>query len=76
MIFINFIFGDFINSQTIVKDIPYISSNETDVYRKERCKLDIAYYDNLKNRPVVIFFHGGGLTTDVKSFPGYYRRLQ
>jgi len=68
-------FCSLISSQTIVKDISYVSSTETDAYRKERCKLDIAYFGDLKNRPVAIYFHGGGLTSDVKSLPGYYRKL-
>ncbi|MDR0824156.1 MAG: alpha/beta hydrolase [Prevotella sp.] len=43
------------------KDIPYISADEKDTYRKERCKLDIYYPTDKKDFPVIVWFHGGGL---------------
>lgn len=56
------------------KDISYVSSGETDTYRKERCKLDVYYPANAKeNCPVVVWFHGGGLTGGSKDLP---RELQ
>ena len=51
-----------------VKDIPYSSSD--DAYARERCKLDVYYPENLTDCPVVIWFHGGGLTSGNKSIPG------
>ena len=54
-----------------VKDIPYSSSD--DAYARERCKLDVYYPKNLTDCPVVVWFHGGGLTSGNKSIPG---RLQ
>lgn len=51
------------------KDISYISSAETDPYRRERCKLDIYYPEGLKDFPTVIWFHGGGLTGGEKHIP-------
>lgn len=51
-----------------VKDIPYSSSD--DAYARERCKLDVYYPDNLTDCPVVVWFHGGGLTSGNKSIPG------
>ena len=36
---------------------------------KERCKLDIYYPEDTTGCPVVVWFHGGGLTQGNKSFP-------
>ena len=51
-----------------VKDIPYSSSD--DAYARERCKLDVYYPENLTDCPMVVWFHGGGLTSGNKSIPG------
>ncbi len=40
-------------------DIPYTES--ADAYAKERCKLDVYYSNDLKDAPVVVWFHGGGI---------------
>ncbi|MCR5455441.1 MAG: alpha/beta hydrolase fold domain-containing protein [Bacteroidales bacterium] len=42
-----------------VKDIPYAPNGNK--YAQERCKLDVYYPTNLKDVPVVVWFHGGGL---------------
>ena len=42
-----------------VNDIPYTESS--DPYAKERCKLDVYYPTELKDAPVVVWFHGGGI---------------
>lgn len=42
-------------------DIPYTAVNESDAYRKERCKLDIYYPENVKEFKTLVWFHGGGL---------------
>ena len=42
-----------------VNDIPYTES--TDAYAQERCKLDVYYPTDLKDAPVVVWFHGGGI---------------
>ena len=34
----------------------------TEKYQKERCKLDFYYPTDVKDFPVVIWYHGGGLT--------------
>lgn len=36
--------------------------------------MDICYPKNVTNRPVVVFFHGGGLTEGEKYLPGLYRQ--
>jgi len=54
-----------------VKDIPYYpdSVNMSDEYIKEKCKLDIYYPEEKENYPVVVWFHGGGLTGGEKEIP-------
>ncbi len=68
----------------IIENIPYRDSNDrNDPYIVERCVLDIYHPggnlndpDNLENpsatlpRPVVVWFHGGGLTGGAKEIPG------
>ena len=54
-------------SYKVVKDLSYTLSG--DPYAKERCKLDIYYSEELSDRPVVVWFHGGGLTQGNKDFP-------
>ncbi|HBC89227.1 MAG TPA: lipase [Lentisphaeria bacterium] len=54
-----------------VKDLPYYDANTPDLtpYQIERCKLDIYYQENGKDLPVVVWFHGGGLTGGNKAIP-------
>ena len=40
-------------------DILYTESS--DAYAQERCKLDVYYPTELKDAPVVVWFHGGGI---------------
>ena len=42
-----------------VNDIPYRDAAEG--YAQERCKLDVYYPTDLKDAPVVVWFHGGGI---------------
>jgi acetyl esterase/lipase len=50
-----------------VENLPYRSSG--DKYAGERCKLDVYYPDNSTDCPVVVWFHGGGLTGGEKFIP-------
>ena len=51
-----------------VSDIPY--SPSSDSYAQERCKLDVYSPENASDCPVIVWFHGGGLTRgDKKGFP-------
>ncbi len=50
-----------------VTDIPY--SEKGDSYSKERLKLDISYPDTAHDAPVIVWFHGGGLTGGKKAIP-------
>lgn len=52
---------------SLVKDIAY--SQEKAEYAQERCKLDIYYPTDLKDCPVVVWFHGGGLEGGNKEIP-------
>ena len=42
-----------------INDIPY--STDPDAYAQERCELDVYYPTDVKDAPVVVWFHGGGL---------------
>lgn len=50
-----------------VDNISYSSSS--DAYAQERCKLDVYYPENVKDAPVVVWFHGGGLEGGNKYIP-------
>ena len=49
------------------KDISYYTGN--DPYATERCRLDISAPDDASDAPLVVWFHGGGLTGGNKSVP-------
>lgn len=53
------------------KDIPYTA--KADSYSRDRLKLDVNYQDDASGRPVIIWFHGGGLTGGEKDIPGELR---
>ena len=56
-----------------VKDISYVSEDETDAYRLERCRLDIYYPENSDGFATLVWFHGGGLEGGSKSLLGELR---
>ena len=53
------------------RDLSYTSSD--DAYARERCKLDVYYPQDAKDCPVVVWFHGGGLTGGSKEIPAKLR---
>ena len=55
-----------IASAQVARDIQYASS-ATDSYLQERCKLDVYAPEGAKDLPVVVWFHGGGLTGGEKT---------
>lgn len=57
------------NAYRTDKDVPYISSSETDTYRLERCKLDVYYPENKKDFSTIVWFHGGGMEGGSKFIP-------
>ncbi len=44
-------------------------SQENNEYAKERCELDVYYPTAIKDAPVVVWFHGGGLEAGNKEIP-------
>lgn len=54
-------------------NIPYRTGEQTD-YMKERCRLDVYYPDNAQNAPVIVWFHGGGITDGNKSIPAELKK--
>ena len=50
-----------------VNDISY--TKKTDAYAVERLKLDVYYPEGMKDCPVVVWFHGGGLEAGNKEIP-------
>lgn len=54
-----------------VRELPYSSSD--DAYARERCRLDVYYPVNRADCPVVVWFHGGGLTGGQKDIPARLR---
>ena len=57
-----------------IKDISYVSADETDAYRKERCKLDIYYPETDKGFATLVWYHGGGLEGGNKEVLDAFRR--
>lgn len=60
------------SDEVITSNIQY--KNGKDTYIKERCKLDICYDKSKKNSPVVVWYHGGGLTSEQKEIPGLLKK--
>lgn len=55
------------NRHTTLTDITYVERD--DDYSQQRCKLDIHYPEEVTDAPVVVWFHGGGLTGGEKFIP-------
>ena len=55
----------------VIKNIPYYpqSISDNDSYIKEQCLLDIYKPIGKTNTPVIVWFHGGGLTGGTKNIP-------
>ena len=60
-------FGCAAQNYVLEKDVPYYAG--TDTYAKERCKVDVYHPTDAAGLPVVVWFHGGGLTGGNKSVP-------
>lgn len=68
--FLGLFLADIYSQNYILKEnISYISSDEKDEYRRERCKLDIYYPEGETDYPTIIWFHGGGLEGGEKGIP-------
>lgn len=57
------------DAYTTIENISYKDTGISNSYITERCKLDVYSCDTLKNAPVVVWFHGGGLTSGSKYIP-------
>ncbi len=53
----------------LLKDLSYVSADETDDYKLERCRLDLYYPEDVKDFAVLVWFHGGGLEGGSKDLP-------
>ncbi|MCB0471524.1 MAG: alpha/beta hydrolase [Flavobacteriaceae bacterium] len=49
------------------------SINESDIYIKERCVLDLYYPKDKKDFATIVWFHGGGLKAFQKEIPEYLK---
>ena len=52
-----------------VENIPYRDMAQADAATAERCALDLHYPTGGKNLPVIVWFHGGGLTEGKRFIP-------
>lgn len=50
-----------------IKDISYVSADETDQYRLDRCRLDIYFPEDIDGFATLVWFHGGALEGGSKS---------
>lgn len=57
-----------------VQNVSYVSADETDEYRKERCVLDVYYPVTDKGFATLVWFHGGGLNSGDKELLEGFRR--
>lgn len=67
IIFCAFITGIVAQNYQLTKDIVY--TIKTDEYAQQRLRLDIYHPTGLKDVPVVVWFHGGGLEQGEKEIP-------
>lgn len=56
------------NEYKTLKDISYISADDTSAYHRERCKLDMYLPTQKKGFKTIVWFHGGGLEGGNKEF--------
>lgn len=58
-----------INAQSFVTDNDILYSKSKNDYAKERCRIDVYHPTDTAGLPVIVWFHGGGLTGGNKSIP-------
>ena len=57
----------FAQEHEYVRDILYKGS--PDAYTEQQCRIDVAYQKGVEGRPVIVWFHGGGLTGGRRDVP-------
>lgn len=57
----------FASGQSVEYNVPYTSSS--DEYARQRCALDVKYRKGESGGRVLVWFHGGGITSGSKHFP-------
>ena len=55
-------------------DTEILYKGAPDAYTEKMCRLDVAYEKGGENRPVIVWFHGGGLTGGWRHIPDALRR--
>lgn len=56
-------------SETWHRDVPYRAATGADAYAEERCRLDICAPAEARDAAVIVWFHGGGITSGEKEVP-------
>lgn len=62
-----------LGKRSMVTNLCYRASSD-DAYQMERCKVDVSSPIGATNLPVLIFFHGGGLTSNTLNFMSFLQR--
>ena len=55
-------------------DTEILYKGAPDAYTEKMCRLDVAYEQGGQDRPVIVWFHGGGLTSGWRHIPDALRR--
>ena len=50
-------------------DTEILYKGTPDAYTEKMCRLDVAYEEGTEGRPVIVWFHGGGLTSGWRHIP-------
>ena len=58
-----------VDAQAYKQERDILYTTKTDAYAQERLKLDVYYPETLKDCPVIVWFHGGGIEAGEKEIP-------
>lgn len=79
LLFTLLVFSHIAHAQQIryetIENISYVDETASD-YAKEQCKLDVHYPASGENKPIVLWFHGGGLTGGTKEIPAFLKEKE
>ena len=65
--FLAMAFGAFAQEYKYDKNILY--KGAPDAYTEKQCRIDVAYQEGTEDKPVIVWFHGGGLTHGKRDVP-------